>query len=521
MVQVTQNLGLCLLLSAIGGVLEVLATAALAYPDAKEGEWSKNPWRIRVCTFINLVFQILASVVGNLLAPWYGPVSIVGPTFLSSQLVANMIIYGHVLGLESFTKDMRIGTCVIVTAAILLPVVGPTVVPQEALPSWELLTTWYAHAWNALLLVGMFGSGIILTIRAFSGYCPLTSIRTRYSVLLVARATSFVLNLSFAKVLALQPPLNWLIVSIVIKVLSGMIMTGSIVVQSTTVAQNTFVPLNATFLILVNAMNGLLVWEDWKVLQSPLGYATVAVQLVVGNYLLLGEVDWFGPQHPKYGRRELLERMISTSVNIQQHHTCGSENDDVDDDAALKVVMTNSESSLSDRWSDESSQSHVSHEVASTWIASGRSTPEEIINTEQEPNDVAIAAIPRPRTLAHHRMSSLSNSPSSAPSSTISSPSSSTTSSTTYSRPSPARRSVTTGGANMVSCTQQVSCVQNAPHRSHTTGTMHNPERVARQRSHFFGRQSRWRQIYGVDPTWLEERTIRRRMEPIVEFEEV
>jgi hypothetical protein len=137
------------------------------------------------------------------LAPWYGPVSIVGPTFLSAPLVTNMVLYGSVLGLESFTKDMRIGTCVIVTAAILLPVVGPgvQVYSQDV---EELLTTWYSYVWNAVLVIGMILlSGLVLSIQSVSKkFCQLQSIPTCYAVLLVACATSFAINLSFSKVFA-------------------------------------------------------------------------------------------------------------------------------------------------------------------------------------------------------------------------------------------------------------------------------------------------------------------------------
>ena len=62
---------------------------------------------------------------------------------------------------------------------------------------------------------------------------------------------------------------------------------GAIVVQSTTVQQNTFVPLNATCIITVNALTGIIIWEDWRVVQNWLGYCTVFVQLIIGNYLLV------------------------------------------------------------------------------------------------------------------------------------------------------------------------------------------------------------------------------------------
>jgi len=286
----------------------VIATAILAYPDAQAKEGNKWTDRtLRLCLVGNIFFQVLASIIGNLFAPWFGPVSIVGPIFLSAQLVANMVIYGYLLGLECFTKDMKIGTSVIVTAAILLPIVGPTV--QEDQEVTKLMQTWYSILFNILLVAGMCFAGFLLLLKYFNK----VSLRRQSSiigVLLLARSTSFTINLSYSKVFTLSPPIAGMVISVILKVLSGAIMTGSIIMQSTSVEQNTFVPLNATCIILVNAITGIIIWEDWRVVANWLGYATVFVQLVVGNYLLLGEIDLFGPQNKRYGRALTVKRLM-------------------------------------------------------------------------------------------------------------------------------------------------------------------------------------------------------------------
>jgi len=69
----------------------VFATAILAYPDAREKQGIKvSPVMQRFALTGNVVFQILASLSGNLFATWFGPVSLVGPIFFSAQLVANV-----------------------------------------------------------------------------------------------------------------------------------------------------------------------------------------------------------------------------------------------------------------------------------------------------------------------------------------------------------------------------------------------------------------------------------------------
>ena len=128
MPDIAQSLPICILLSALGGAVEVAATAVLAYREADERrtgtEWRKLAQSLALGC--NVALQLVSSIVGNLFATWYGPISIVGPIFLSSQLLANMLVFGWLLGLESFNKDMRIGTYVVVTAVVLLPIVGPT-----------------------------------------------------------------------------------------------------------------------------------------------------------------------------------------------------------------------------------------------------------------------------------------------------------------------------------------------------------------------------------------------------------
>jgi hypothetical protein len=54
----------------------------------------------------------------------------------------------------------------------------------------------------------------------------------------------------------------------VVKILSRAIYSKAIVVESTAVEQKTFVPINAVFVILINAVTGIVVWEDWRGMSS-------------------------------------------------------------------------------------------------------------------------------------------------------------------------------------------------------------------------------------------------------------
>jgi len=298
-----QNIPICLGLSAVGGILEVFATALLAYADAKDKVGlTFSPCRQRLALVGNLVLQILASIVGNLLAPWFGPVSLVGPFFLGAQLLANMVVYGFFLGLEAFSKDMKIGTYVTVVAASLLTAVGPTA--QSGQDVLDLMSRLYSLIWSGVLVGGMLVSLIFLPcLSKFKKDMP------KYAVLLVARSTAFTVNLTVSKLMVANPTFIYLIVSIVLKVLSGGVMTFAIVVQSTAVQQSKFVPINASCIMIVNALTGIVIWEDWRVVQSWLGYVGVFVLMVLGNFLLLGNGPSFEADNEKYGRRVVLERV--------------------------------------------------------------------------------------------------------------------------------------------------------------------------------------------------------------------
>jgi len=116
----------------------------------------------------------------------------------------------------------------------------------------------------------------------------------RTSCLLVARGSTFALNLSAGKALVLETSTPWKVVAVLIKVLSGAVYTQAIVVQSTTVEQRVFVPLVSVFIMSVNAITGLVIWEDWTVVQDWTGYACVFLLFFLGCYLMLGDITLLG-----------------------------------------------------------------------------------------------------------------------------------------------------------------------------------------------------------------------------------
>ena len=66
------------------------------------------------------------------------------------------------MGIESFTKNMIVGTLVMTTASILLPVVGPAVQDNQDIE--KLLVKSLSLAWYGTLLFIMVVSGVLVVV---------------------------------------------------------------------------------------------------------------------------------------------------------------------------------------------------------------------------------------------------------------------------------------------------------------------------------------------------------------------
>lgn len=204
-----------------------------------------------------------------------------------------MFVFGVLLG-EEFTKNMKVGTYVIVVAVILLPVVGPNI--QDNQDVGELFRHWYASLWFIMLLAASGITGVLMFAVDISKY----SMNKRTVVLLIARGASLSVNLTVSRsfILGLSHPV--LVLFIIIKLLSGVVYTYAVIVQSRVVEQATFVPLNAITVVIANAITGIIIWEDWRVIQSWYGYVCVFVLLGLGCDLLLS-VPLLNSENPEFG----------------------------------------------------------------------------------------------------------------------------------------------------------------------------------------------------------------------------
>lgn len=282
----------------------VLATAVLAYPDAqakKGNEFGKCAQRVAV--LLSLLFQL--GIAGtSITATWYGPVSLVVPTSSSAQLLFNMLMFGVVLGLEKFTKDMRVGAYVVALAAILLPVVGPGI--QEDQDIQALLMKIGSIIWSAILLASMCSSGVGLAVSNIRRKRGVDQTSQMFAFNLIVQTTAAVVGTTVSKMFVLVEGAA-LGVSLAIWIISSLLLVYATVLQATTVSQAKFVPLSVGTKITCNMVTGIIIWEDWRVVTSWVGYVCVFLYLMLGNYLLC-EVDVFGI---RYGTAATLDKMKS------------------------------------------------------------------------------------------------------------------------------------------------------------------------------------------------------------------
>jgi hypothetical protein len=298
---IEQSLPICCSLAVLGGILEVAATAVTAVPSVREKEGIVMKWWVQGLAIAgNVALQAAGSLLSHLVATWYGPVSLVVPFFYSATLLSNMMIFG-LLG-EHFTKNMRVGTHVIVVAVILLPIVGPDI--QEGQDITALMRHSYSIAWFVFLLVAGAVTGVLL-VSDISKY----EMRYRVAILLVARAASISVNLTVSRAFILGLPDALLVTFVIIKLVSGATYTYAIVVQSFTVEQASFVPLNATTIIIVNALTGIVIWEDWRVMSSWYGYICIFFLLGLGCDMLLS-VPLLNAENPEFGATKRASLII-------------------------------------------------------------------------------------------------------------------------------------------------------------------------------------------------------------------
>jgi len=291
-----QNIAIATSVAALSGLCNVIAVAVVVIANNRviTGQKGKEVDLSRCCqvfvVMTNIFFYLLHSIAG-VVASLFGPVSIVVPVILSSHLVFNMIMFGPLLHTEKFPKEVRTGTFIVAISTILLPIVGPTVQHDQ-----DIIKLLYQP--SSLMLLALSGSliGLAFPIMIYEGkrfarvkesfgYSGSEYSTVSFVTNVLTQSISQVIQTTSSKMFALVTGKD-LGIAIAVFSISTITQSVAILQQGTTVKQSTFSPMNTLATIFLNAIFGIVIWEDWKVVQSWIGYSFMLIQVVLGNYLL-------------------------------------------------------------------------------------------------------------------------------------------------------------------------------------------------------------------------------------------
>mmetsp|Transcript_11026 Transcript_11026/g.28230 ORF Transcript_11026/g.28230 Transcript_11026/m.28230 type:complete len:309 (-) Transcript_11026:513-1439(-) len=220
------------------------------------------------------------ALVLPLVASWYGPTSIQLPVYQASMLMWNLVLMSA-LGMESFKKNQKVGTEVIVVATIMLIDAGPIADPAIDAAAYENIgTTMYTLVWlgvlTALWLFSLFG---MVGDAMGSKYSPTFTML----IYVVAQGIGTSATTSLGKLLNLADG-NAFYAVCALYGLAGATNTYSSVIAAQKLNQADFIPFASVCSLLLNQVGGLLLWEDWRTIKLWVSYTGIHVLIVLGIY---------------------------------------------------------------------------------------------------------------------------------------------------------------------------------------------------------------------------------------------
>lgn len=304
----TQNLSVCILIMTVSGFLRVVATMVLAFPDylekkraaharsiaAERGEVGEPISKKDQCHATLLVLGhviILAlAAVASIVGTFFGPVSIAVPVQTGAQLLFNVIAMGLILQMRIFNKAQRTGTYVVFFSVLSLIDVGPDIQNNQDIIA--LLSQPTAWVWSLCITFAMILSAVCtvpLLLLEHDESAPSIFHKLSFVNLTIGVTMSNVGMATAGKTLgilsggAFGVGLTYYLISSLLGLLFS-------IVSATACDQGIFTPLSSVALIVVNAFTGIIIWEDWKVIDTWMGYFCACMLMCCGVYLL-AEVD--------------------------------------------------------------------------------------------------------------------------------------------------------------------------------------------------------------------------------------
>jgi hypothetical protein len=270
----------CLLWASGGAACSVAASTCVAYPafvQAKRGgQYSRRQRTLHAAG--NIVLS-LASVGCFVLATGYGPVALAMPLQTGASLLLNMWVQ-TLLRMKRYSKEMTSGTLVLVCAVVILVDVGPREQGSDPIP---LLQTRPAIAWNCLTLVlCLLGARGIRTTQAGS--------MAQLGAYSLAISSTTVLGASIGKIM--QEATGGVVYFFAALYLaSGVLIMYWSTAADTVTDRSLLMPVKSSLALALNCITGLLVWQDWRVIEAWASYTMVYLLILLGVYTCAQDVD--------------------------------------------------------------------------------------------------------------------------------------------------------------------------------------------------------------------------------------
>jgi hypothetical protein len=310
------------------GFLRVVATMVLAYPEyiaKKNGDPSETSSRRSIYIAIHVGLLAIAAVV-SIVGSVHGPVSIAVPVQTGSMLLFNVIAMGLVLKMRTFDKVQRTGTYVTFFSVLSLIDVGPST--QDGQDVVKLLSHPGAMTWSLFVSAGLIMStmgtiqllkgereneedgnssrhvsiggdnsilgsnnSILVVGTTNNNNTTNNSLgeKESFMILLVGATLSNVAMATSGKCLGYLTGFQFSIAFLyyVVAALLGLLFS---VTSATACDQGIFTPACSVALVIVNWFTGILIWEDWRVMDTWVGYICACLLMCCGVYLL-AEID--------------------------------------------------------------------------------------------------------------------------------------------------------------------------------------------------------------------------------------
>lgn len=266
----------CLEFAVFAGLLTSASNNIVAWFHEYASRQGKDITRCQDTALIMVnIFLNLLGVAAFLVSLKHGPVAIAMPILIAAKLLASMIF--HVMAkIGNYGKSTRVGTLVLCAASLCLLEVGPD--NPESVDLAELAGQWQAQVW-----LGFVG---VLLVMSFVCYFwnkdkPGSDSKIAYAMIV---GLSTALGASVGKVITLVHGAEQA-EAVLLYLLFGFLSFTWSAFAALSCDMSVYMPLTECLQLIVNCINGLIIWGDSSRVNDRVSYVMTYLQLCLGVYL--------------------------------------------------------------------------------------------------------------------------------------------------------------------------------------------------------------------------------------------